>query len=176
MGYTHYWQLQQSTILPTAAVLLLGKLLWRAYNQGVIQYGINDPRPPLVSDMELRFNGVGAQGHETFHFQATADTAAGGGRRFQFCQTTRKPYDEVVMQVLLVLRHYLGEAITVTSDGDFAVEWAAARHELARRYGIHTPAAANPARCWRPEDTRQSFLLPASLSRSARMREKDRNR
>lgn len=40
--------------------------------------------------------------------------------------------------MLIVLKHYLGEAITVTSDGDFAVEWAEARQELERRYGIRT--------------------------------------
>ena len=137
MGYTHYWRLKP-TILPTEAVLLLGELLWDAYTRGVVQYEFDDPQPPLVSDTKIRFNGVGEQGHETFYFLATGDGAAGRGWAFQFCKTARKPYDEVVMQVLIVLKHYLGAAITVTSDGDFAVEWADARRTLEHRYGIRT--------------------------------------
>ena len=137
MGYTHYWRLKP-TILPTEAVLVLGELLWHAYTRGVVQYEFGDPQPPLVSDTEIRFNGVGEQGHETFHFLAPAVGRPDSVRTFQFCKTARKPYDQVVMQVLIVLKHYLGDAISVTSDGDFEVEWADARREIEHRYGIKT--------------------------------------
>ncbi len=128
MGYTHYWRLRPAT-LPKEAVRVLTELLSAAHARGVVQYEFDIPRPPLVCDTEIRFNGVGAQGHETFYLLATGDGGEGRGWAFQFCKTDRNPYDQVVMQVLIVLKHYLGDAISVTSDGDFAVEWAAARRD-----------------------------------------------
>ncbi len=136
MGYTHYWRLKPTT-LPTEALVTIGKLLGRAYHRGIIQREYDDPRPPFVSDTKIRFNGVGENGHETFFFTSIPEQGQpANGRTFQFCKTARKPYDQVVMQVLIVLKYYLGEAITVTSDGDFAVEWAQTRREMAQRYGI----------------------------------------
>ncbi|HZV82799.1 MAG TPA: hypothetical protein VFF53_11600 [Geobacteraceae bacterium] len=138
MGYTHYWRLKAAT-LSTEALVIIGELLGRAYHRGIIQREFDDPRPPFVSDTKIRFNGVGESGHETFYFTSTPDTGQSNtGWTFHFCKTARKPYDRVVMQVLIVLKYYLGKAITVSSDGDFTVEWAAARRELEHRYGIRT--------------------------------------
>ena len=36
---------------------------------------------------------------------------------FQFCKTAQKPYDIVVTQCLVVLKHFLGDDIQVNSDG-----------------------------------------------------------
>jgi hypothetical protein len=42
---------------------------------------------------------------------------------FNFCKTFQSPYDTVVVACLIIMKHYLGDAIEVASDGD-ASEWA----------------------------------------------------
>ena len=117
MGYTHYWtDGGESDVLPAEAVTLIRKITAEAYRRGLIQREDDDSRPPIVTEQEIHFNGVGEEGHEAFHFQpAAADS-------FGFCKTARKPYDAVVMRVLLVLGTYR-PGLDIRSDGAFGDEW-----------------------------------------------------
>jgi hypothetical protein len=137
MGYTHYWESYAKRI-PAEAVIIIRQILDKAYAAGVIQYEHDDPKPPVVTVTEVRFNGVGEGGHETFYFDVNDDYRASNGRPFAFCKTARKPYDDVVMRVLIVLRYYIRDEIQVSSDGQFSDEWQKARDEMASEYGLVT--------------------------------------
>jgi hypothetical protein len=111
MGYTHYWN--NSKQITPDLVDATTKILAKAKERGIplaYEYDLPDA-PPVVSEIEIRFNGLLQDGHETFHFEQTS---------FGFCKTNYKPYDTVVVAVLSVAAH-LGLA-EVRSDGDSA-EW-----------------------------------------------------
>jgi hypothetical protein len=140
VGYTHYWE-NGASVIPDAALVIMRELLDRAFAAGIVQQEFDDPRPPEVTAARIRFNGVGDLGHETFCFDVADAYRTDSGRPFAFCKTNQKPYDAVVMRVLIVLKVFLKEAIRVTSDGGFAEEWQDARDELAARYGLVTYVA-----------------------------------
>jgi hypothetical protein len=85
-----------------------------------------------------QFNGCGENAHETFYLSASETHRASGGRPFAFCKTARKPYDEVVMKVLIISGFSLKDKIRITSDGRFSDEWWAVRAEMEDKCGIHT--------------------------------------
>lgn len=117
MGYTHYWtDYGQGDELPADAVTLIRRITDEAHRQSLIQREYDDSRPPIVTAQEINFNGVGELGHETFHFQPSLPD------RFCFCKTARKPYDMIVMRVLLLLGYYR-PGLEIRSDGDFHGEW-----------------------------------------------------
>ncbi len=115
MGYTHYWTDEGQGKIPADAVARIRRVTEEAYLQGLIQREDDDPRPPLVTANEVRFNGVGDEGHDAFRF-------APGDDAFCFCKTARKPYDAVVMRVLLILAYYR-PGLEIRSDGAFHDEW-----------------------------------------------------
>ena len=129
MGYTHYWRTGKIQAIPDPALHIIKGEIDRAHQAGIIQRSLNDPGAPIVTSQEIRFNGVGDTGHETFYFKSN-------GEPFDFCKTARKPYDTVVMYVLIVLKHFLKDNITVSSDGDFDNEWAEACRYMEERYEI----------------------------------------
>jgi len=65
----------------------------------------------------LCINGTKANAHEAFELRERF-----GLQRGTFCKTARKPYDTVVVACLAVLAEKLGEAVTITSDGDVS-DW-----------------------------------------------------
>ena len=119
MGYTHYWTIKRP----------LTKKVWRAIMSDTrkllaatvlpLAAEFNTPdEKPIVSAELIRFNGIGAEGHETFMLSRHKV-------EFEFCKTNQKPYDVIVCAVLIVAAHHAGKAIDVSSDGD-AMDWAAA--------------------------------------------------
>ena len=48
------------------------------------------------------------------------------GRYFNFCKTAYKPYDLAVTVALVIAKHYLGDAIEVSSDGEMK-DWQDAK-------------------------------------------------
>jgi len=113
---------------PAEAVHHIHTITAHAYRAGIIQREHDGPRPPLVTAQQVRFNGVGDGGHQTFRF-CTAPEAT-----FACCKTARKPYDAVVMRVLLVLGYYR-ERLVIRSDGTFREEWAEALAWFNREVG-----------------------------------------
>lgn len=124
MGYTHYFPQQRA----------FDDLEWRNITADAhkamgfcLMDGIElaedyDNPSTLIVDMgEIRFNGFGEEGHETF--QVTRHH----NRGFNFCKTARKPYDLAVCLVLLICNHRAPGVLSIGSDGDWDSEWVKAR-------------------------------------------------
>lgn len=129
MGYTHY--MQQKKEVPVAQWKVLTWAVKKvfdnlpAYSTSAggyhsdepikVQFEDDDPRPPEIGDVIIRFNGAGDLGHETFMIgQDLSET----GERFHFCKTARKPYDYAVCAVLIIVDHYAPGCYETSSDGD----------------------------------------------------------
>ncbi len=138
MGYTHYWKFDTLPVIPVEARVVLKEILDTAYADGLIQYESDVRKEPVLTETEIRFNGVGDNGHETFHFDIHDDYRADDGTVFAFCKTAEKPYDAVVMQVLITLKYFLKDGLKISSDGSFGEEWKGARTVMAGRYGMDT--------------------------------------
>ena len=139
MGYTHYWHEDaRPKEIPEKAVKIIKEIVDKAYKAGLIQREYNEKKPPVVTSKEIRFNGVNDDGHETFYY-GVDDKRPNiyDGELFDFCKTARKPYDEVVMKVLIVLARYL-DGFEIGSDGEFDQEWEETRDFMAKNYGIVT--------------------------------------
>ena len=112
----------------------------KAYADGIVQYEDNIAKPPVVNREEITFNGVDELGHETFHYSISDNYKASNNRYFGFCKTAQKPYDRVVMKVLIVLKKYLGNAFELSSDGfndEYSEpEWKRTVSQMKKEYGI----------------------------------------
>lgn len=98
MGYSHYWTLhcteEQFVKGMAKATPALNDILER--HKSIIQFESDDPKPPVLTSTQIRFNGIGEEGgHETFMVAMK--------ERSDFCKTARKPYDLPVCECLLVL-------------------------------------------------------------------------
>ena len=138
MGYTHYWRIKKQYSMPVRAKEIIKEILAEAYKAGIVQYEWNDTKEPLVTDTVVRFNGVGENGHETFYFDVTDTYRGSDGQHFAFCKTARKPYDEVVMKVLIVLKYFLGDSVIISSHGSFKEEWKNTRDYMLNTFNIRT--------------------------------------
>lgn len=122
MGYTHYLRIQEpisddrwaAIIKDLRKLLVDSNALWPGLCD-LIQRESDDPSPAEFSEDLIAFNGKGDNGHETFYVGRN-DTG------FHFCKTAQKPYDAAVVAALTVMKHYLGDSIKVSSDGDWA-DW-----------------------------------------------------
>jgi hypothetical protein len=141
MGYTHYWtETKKPKQIPTQAIKIIKEIVDKAYTDGIVQYEDNVARPPVVNREEIRFNGVGEWGHETFHYGISDNYKTSENKYFAFCKTAQKPYDTVVMKVLIVLNNYLGDAFKLSSDGFndkySEPEWKRTVSQMRKEYGI----------------------------------------
>ncbi len=124
MGYTHYWtftkvkgktketeELYQKAVKDCQRIILaykkeFGGLAGYSAHTKLGQYGGID------------FNGAREEGHENFVLREQFKE----NYSFNFCKTAQKPYDEVVTACLIILSHYLGDNIKVSSDG-YQEDW-----------------------------------------------------
>jgi hypothetical protein len=127
MGYTHYFDTNEK----------ITKEKWDNFTSAVkklvdgctlIQKEYNDSKKPVVNSKEVRFNGIGEDGHETFYITRISKIpdwqSDRGGKVFNFCKTARKPYDRYVVATLLLAHLYLADEIEIGSDGDVK-DWQA---------------------------------------------------
>jgi hypothetical protein len=126
MGYTHYWKTstEAATQLQKAWPFILRDA--KAYcdevakrDGVVIQFEDDDDSPAVFSESDIRFNGAGCLGHETFVLHNSPS-------KFAFCKTAGKPYDVMVLGVLAIAKHY-APLLDVTSDG-FGVSTSGERY------------------------------------------------
>lgn len=116
MGYTHYFHQQRKATsdqwqaicedfkrLMTACLLADDPLL--------IQREYDNASAPEINDDEILFNGIEDDGHETMVLERK-------GTDFQFCKTARKPYDRVVVALLILANHHAPGVWKISSDGD----------------------------------------------------------
>jgi hypothetical protein len=127
LGYTHYYcrpqELDQETfnkaIKDCKSVIEASKI--------PVAFEFDDPnKPPELSEDQLHLNGVDSDGHETFVIPKYFCGRIVDGDCFDFCKTSRKPYDLVVMVCLVVFKHHFGDKFVVRSDG-YSEEWEPAR-------------------------------------------------
>jgi len=106
MGYTHYWRQQRDfTETEWQELTRLTKLILADFLNLQLYSELN------INKEEIRFNGKGDDGHETFLItkkkRAKADYeeqhAYDKKGAFNFCKTAHKPYDKYVVAVLCAL-------------------------------------------------------------------------
>lgn len=108
MGHTNYWSNSNTKGMSRKCLTAVKKVVNHAYKAGIIQFESDLPGKPVCTSAVVRFNGVGDYGHETFCIDM--------GERWDFCKTNHKPYDVVVVAVLMVMAKY-HEGFTWSSDG-----------------------------------------------------------
>lgn len=134
MGYTHYWTLSRPIETEEMAPLADDVRKIVALSGISVAYEYDEPtRPPQIDECAICLNGIGDDGHETFYIKAGKSglTNEPGMAGFAFCKTARKPYDVIVAASLLALKHWLGNAVSLSSDGNIE-DWQAG-HDLAQR-------------------------------------------
>lgn len=148
MGYTHYFNPKAEDGTFDAAKFKAAmddiRFVWPQVVAGVdggLSYEYDQPgKKPLLTDTEIRFNGKGGGGHETFMLtQAKQD-------RFVFCKTARKPYDFAVCVCLTIFKKHLGASIDIGTDGG-PEEWQRALDfvEMKFKYGMDFGAVMGKA-------------------------------
>jgi len=135
MGYTHYWrQLRDFTDTEWQELTRLAKLI-TADGQGILanEYDEGNSKPTIDSE-QIRFNGIGKDGHETFLItkkkrakrEYEEQEAYDKKGAFDFCKTAHKPYDKYVVAVLCALYNIEveewplgdGKIMSISSDGN----------------------------------------------------------
>ena len=130
MGYTHYWYRPEEldgNIFPSFVVdaRKLAEEWDRSQGNGHLAGPTGEEgTDPEFSRTIVSFNGLEDDSHESFIIQQifpkdgyrSTDDA---GRLFDFCKTARKPYDALVCAVLIAFKHHFGDAVVVSSDGEW---------------------------------------------------------
>lgn len=129
MGYTHYWtQPKDYTVRDWKQIGEdIGAILKDVQHvQGIaLAWEYDQPgKQPEIGTEVIRFNGLGEDGHETFHISRERpdlqrwQTVKGSA----FCKTARKPYDIAVVACLAYLAALEKKPWRVSSDGN-GREW-----------------------------------------------------
>lgn len=131
MGYTHYWKFTQNPkdieggdIKFQNAVSLLKegiKLLPKTIEYGDEEVSLklcsgNGKDEPTITDTAVCFNGDAASGHDSESFYIALDYA--DDYSFNFCKTSREPYDVAVCLAILCFKKAFGNDFSYKSDGD----------------------------------------------------------
>ena len=107
MGYTHYWKGEVKG--DKGFKEALKALLVRGIDEGVLD---SDPDVSNITESYIRFNGIGDDGHETFHL------SFGKATDFDFCNTARKPYNKYVVGALSIVKKLSYGSFSWSSDGN----------------------------------------------------------
>ena len=111
MGYSHYWDSSKMAEqeFSSKALNSIYHILIVAFYANEISFESDAPAlAPLVCKDAIRFNGIGAAGHETFYLDIGSHN---------FCKTNQKSYDKYVVAVLSIIAYYHPD-FTWRSDGD----------------------------------------------------------
>jgi len=116
MGYTSYWKFTDNKTYPAKqreAIKLIEYVLDKF--KDIICYECDKPDQLYeITDKQIRFNGKGEDGHETFILEFPS--SKNDNEPESFCKTARKPYDLPVCITLLILKAYLPN-FEINSDG-----------------------------------------------------------
>ena len=121
MGYTHYWSNTEilSPLIAHKVYEAVEKVITICKRMDIeLTDGTGEPdTEPECLDGKIVFNGLQDDGHETFWFQHNSLT------KFQFCKTSGKPYDAAVTAVLVILKQFMGNSVSIRSDGELS-DWS----------------------------------------------------
>ena len=126
MGYTHYYNIPDRTQDMKVSEIAqdISQLAEAAGIPLADGTGAQGTSPAIGPDV-IWFNGVGDDAYETFRYPP--DYSRGISPGFEFTKTARRPYDLVITAALVTIKHYMGDAVEVSSDGEFDTQdWAAA--------------------------------------------------
>lgn len=129
MGYTNYWSLNLNRKYNKKYLTACRQInrFVKKYNKAIKAINPESPcrlsgytaHAPLEQYLGINFNGVGEYAHETFVLRETLNL----NENFNFCKTNNKPYDFVVKVSLCILKHYLGDAVKLSSDDRDGSAW-----------------------------------------------------
>ena len=131
MGWTHYWE--RGTELPKERFAKAAEDCRKVL--GALGVPLADQRGggmPTLSREQITFNGVGGEACEPFVVRMLETPRRRRNKTYCYCKTERLPYDLCVQVALIVLKHHLNEAISVSSDGRDE-DWEQAR-EVCRAH------------------------------------------
>ena len=123
MGYTHYFRTPKT----------LGKRAFKAFakdckqivgfadfEMGLELAGPMGDGDPEITDEVVSLNGLGEDSHEAFHISREKEVedweTPKNGLYFNFCKTAQKPYDPIVVAILIALKKHFPKVI-ISSDG-----------------------------------------------------------
>ena len=124
MGYTHYWRQTRNFKEHE------WKMIEAATNELCKKASVLDKDPKSdqrlrINGDEILFNGIGEDGHETFHVARLKpaipswDTDGQDKKQyFGFCKTDRKYYDDYVIAVLTIMQNLAPGVLLISSDGE----------------------------------------------------------
>ena len=127
MGYTHYWtfkkthgKTQKLEELYQKAIKDCNKIIKAYYkeNKGT-EKSLSGYSAHSKVYGGLNVNGARGNDCEDFTMREHFTQNFENSDNFNFCKTRRYFYDEVVTACLSVMKFYLGDNITVESDGDY---------------------------------------------------------
>jgi hypothetical protein len=132
VGHTNYWTRRPE--LPAQAFVAAVKDCKAIMKHLSVPLGGRDGtgRPIFRADL-IAFNGKTPEHCETFAVERLVEPE-GEPMTFEFCKTNERPYDICVQAALIILKHHLGNAITVASDGSDA-DWQRAREKCQAQLG-----------------------------------------
>lgn len=128
MGHTHYFNRSSGTSKKIWDVIISDCKKAYAASGLTLYKDFNCPLAPLFGSRAIRFNGLGIEGHETFYIPKSGIVS-------DFCKTALKPYDLMVMMVLLIYRHH-DKSFSFSSDGYWNEEWLPARELFQKTFGF----------------------------------------
>jgi len=122
MGYTNYIEIKKNINVKNITVKDI-ETEFTAAKQEIRQliYFVQTQKKDIVLDYiynpeYISFNGDERNGldHETFYLHETYELFS---KDFNFCKTARKPYDQVVVAAMCILKSHLYNVINIDSDG-----------------------------------------------------------
>jgi hypothetical protein len=130
MGYTHYYERRRDVAAPTDAygrwAMDAKAIIAAAEGHGIRIAGWDGGREaawPEFTEGYVSLNGWGDESCETFIWHAEVQDNPEWVRPDQpycyFVKTRQRPYDAVVVALLLRLKHYYGDAVDISSDGSW---------------------------------------------------------
>ena len=120
MGYTHFYEIMDESV--DLRVVEVGRDIAEVIRRCEILIGDANGTPdsaPEISSAAIKFNGVKPDNYERFNYPPDFEFNRHQGLKtgFEFCKTARRPYDIVVCAEMLALKHHLGDAVHISSDG-----------------------------------------------------------
>jgi hypothetical protein len=133
MGWTHHWQrpIELPKVAFAAAVRDCRKVLPQT---GIGLAGRDGTGMPILRDNAIVFNGADGARCEPFEIHQVEFDRHGRKVIWSFCKTEHLPYDLCVQVSLIILKHHLQDAITITSDGK-DVDWSDAKRTCEQSAG-----------------------------------------
>ena len=109
MGHTHYHKFVRTPDAATfAAFAKDARKIIEATDIPLADLLGEEGQPEITSN-RVSFNGLGEDSYESF-FMDSSETG------FSFCKTNKKPYDEVVVAVLIAAKHHFGDNLELSTD------------------------------------------------------------